>query len=113
MGASCTTWVSTSEVLPTEIRTTGHGFANAMGRIGGFLSPFIISEGNSLRTIGLVMMFVSLVTTWLASQLPETMGKALGGSKESKSDQLGSSLEKSGYRDEGGLDSHLEMPEIT
>ncbi|OEU20287.1 MFS general substrate transporter, partial [Fragilariopsis cylindrus CCMP1102] len=37
MGASCTTWVSTSEILPTDIRSTGHGSANAMARLGGFI----------------------------------------------------------------------------
>lgn len=32
MMGSCVTWVSTAEILSTEIRTTGHSAANAMGR---------------------------------------------------------------------------------
>jgi hypothetical protein len=78
MGASCTTWVSTSEILPTDIRSTGHGSANAMARLGGFISPFIITQGNSLWLIGIIVLIVSLVTAEFASRLPETTGKSMG-----------------------------------
>lgn len=78
MGASCTTWVSTSEILSTDIRATGHGAANAMGRFGGFFCPYIISEGTPLRWIAIFIASVSLVTSYSSWQLPETAGKALG-----------------------------------
>jgi MFS family permease len=78
MGASCTTWVSTTEILSTDIRATGHSAANAMGRMGGFFAPYIITEGNSIRVIGVVMFIVSIVTATISLQLPETQGKALG-----------------------------------
>jgi MFS family permease len=78
MGATCTTWVSTTEILPTDIRATGHSAANAMARLGGFIAPYIISEGTSLRVIGVVMFLVSIVTAVISWQLPETHGKALG-----------------------------------
>jgi hypothetical protein len=52
--------------------------ANAMGRIGGITSPFIISESTSLRTIGIVMCLVSTVTSMVTCCLPETAGIALG-----------------------------------
>jgi putative MFS transporter len=78
MGASCTTWVSTSEILTTDIRGTGHGAANAIGRFGGFFCPYIISEGTSLRLIGILLFVVSVATAAISWQLPETAGKALG-----------------------------------
>ena len=78
MAATSITWLHTSELLPTEIRATGHGLANAAGRIGGITSPFIISESTSLRTIGIVMFLISSTTAILSRCLPETVGKALG-----------------------------------
>lgn len=78
MAASCTTWVSTSEILPTEIRATGHGTANAMARLGGFLSPYFITEGNPMAFIGVLVFFVAMGTSACSYQLPETAGKAMG-----------------------------------
>jgi MFS family permease len=79
MGATCTTWVSTTEILSTGNRATGHSAANAIGRMGGFFAPYIITEGNSIRVIGVVMFIVSIFTAMIAWQLPETQGKAMGG----------------------------------
>jgi len=78
MASSCTTWVSTSEMLSTEIRSTGHGAANAMARLGGFIAPFVITEGNSMGMIGALVLLVSFVTAECASTLPETAGKPMG-----------------------------------
>lgn len=78
MGATAITWLHTAELLPTQYRATGHGLANALGRIGGMTCPFIVSRDNSLRTIGIVMCSVALVTALSVHQLPETVGKALG-----------------------------------
>jgi putative MFS transporter len=78
MAATSITWLHTSELLPTEIRATGHGFANAMGRIGGITSPFIISKSTSLRTIGIVMCLISTFTAVFSRCLPETAGRAMG-----------------------------------
>lgn len=78
MGASCTTWVSTSEMLTTDIRATGHGAANAMCRLGGFFAPYFITEGNPLSLVGLVMLLVAFATAECAQRLPETGGKAMG-----------------------------------
>jgi hypothetical protein len=52
--------------------------ANAMGRIGGITSPFIISESTSLRTIGVIMFLVSGATAIFTRCLPETVGRPLG-----------------------------------
>ena len=78
MGASSMTWIVTAELLPTPIRTTGHSAANAVARVGGAASPFLISSSNDMRTIGTVMGCVSLVTSVIAWQLPETSGHAIG-----------------------------------
>jgi MFS family permease len=78
MGASCTTWVSTTEILSTGNRATGHSAANAIGRMGGFFAPYIITEGNSIRFIGVIMFIVSIFTAIISWQLPETKGKAMG-----------------------------------
>jgi putative MFS transporter len=78
MGATCTTWVSTSEILTTDIRATGHGWANAMARIGGFFCPYVISERNSMNHIGLFLFTVSCIAAAVVWQLPETSGHKLG-----------------------------------
>jgi len=72
------TWVSTAEVLSTDIRTTGHSSANAMARIGAFFSPFLVEGSTPLPRIGLIMLFVHLFTAACTSGLPETMGRAMG-----------------------------------
>lgn len=84
MAASCTTWVSTSEILSTEIRATGHGVANAMARLGGFFCPYIISEHTPIHRVGGFMFAVSVVTASFAWYLPETTGQSLGEGVERK-----------------------------
>jgi hypothetical protein len=66
-----------------------HAFpkANAMGRIGGITCPFIISRDNSLRTIGLVMFFIGIMTSVFTWCLPETAGMALGNFDNSATEQ--------------------------
>lgn len=78
MGSSQTTWVATAEILPTKIRNTGHAAANAVARLGGAFSPFVVSTNVPMQTIGIIMASVSLVTCILSWQFPETQGKALG-----------------------------------
>jgi MFS transporter, putative metabolite:H+ symporter len=77
-GATSLTWVITAEILPTQIRNTGHSWAAAVGKIGGALSPWIISNQNSFQTIAIVY---AAVTVWISTAvclLPETSGRALG-----------------------------------
>lgn len=78
MAASCTTWVSTAEILTTDIRSTGHSAANAMARIGGFIVPYVVSPTTKLTTIGYSMLTVALCTAYCAWNLPETKGLDLG-----------------------------------
>jgi MFS family permease len=78
MSASCATWVSTAEILTTEIRTTGHSAANAVARFSGAFCPYVVSSTTSFRTIGTVLLTISVSTCLFAWNLPETKGKSMG-----------------------------------
>lgn len=94
MCASCVTWVSTAEILPTEIRATGHSAANAVARVGGFVCPYIVAPSTSLTTIGPCMFVVACFTAFCACHLPETNGLALGAA-------MATEERKTSYRDFG------------
>ena len=74
MGASSMTWIVTAELLPTQIRTSGHSAANAVARLGGAVSPFLITANNDMLTIGIVMGCVSILTSMVAWHLPDSSG---------------------------------------
>lgn len=74
MGASSMTWIVTAELLPTQIRTSGHSAANAVARLGGAASPFLITANNDMLTIGIVMGCVSILTSFVAWHLPDSSG---------------------------------------
>ena len=78
MMGSCVTWVSTAEILTTEIRTTGHSAANAMGRIGAFISPYLVGTNNPIKSVGSIMLIIHLFTAWCAYHLPESKGRVIG-----------------------------------
>ena len=75
-GGSCAAWVSTSEILTTDLRTTGRSFANASGRLGALVSSYLLTK--SYPVIGFVLFMVALMTALATSQLPETTGKRMG-----------------------------------
>lgn len=79
MAASCVTWVSTAEVLTTEVRATGHSAANACARLGGFFCPYVVSPAASLNTIGYCMFAIGCFTALCAFNVPETLGVGMGG----------------------------------
>lgn len=87
MAASCTSWVSTAEVLTTEIRATGHAAANSMARLGGFFCPYIVSSSSSLSTIGYSMLIVGCFASFSAFHIPETMGIDMGGHPIARDDE--------------------------
>jgi hypothetical protein len=78
MIGSCVSWVSTAEILTTEVRTTGHSAANAVARIGSLFTPFLIEGHSSLVKKGLVMLAIHAMTVICVSQLPETKGSHMG-----------------------------------
>ncbi len=95
MTGSCVSWVSTAEILTTEVRTTGHSAANAVARIGSLFSPFLIQGHGSLIKKGLVMLLIHTGTVIFVSGLPETAGSRMGLSQvdfivaNSETDEIG------------------------
>jgi hypothetical protein len=80
-GPNATTFVYPSEIFPVRVRTTGHGIAAAMGKLGGFLGVFVfpylmhwkgLMGAESAAAIASVLGLVMTVT-----MLPEPMGKSL------------------------------------
>jgi MFS transporter, PHS family, inorganic phosphate transporter len=93
-GPNATTFVYPSEIFPVKVRTTGHGIAASMGKLGGFIGvftfPFLMqwhglpaAEGAAAIVSGLGC----IVTLFL---LPETKGKTL----EELSDQRSTPVER-------------------
>ncbi len=80
-GPNCTTFVIPAEVFPTGGRTTGHGIAAGIGKLGAFVGTFLfpfISHAGGLK--GAMMFaagvsFLGLLLTQLV--LPETSGRSL------------------------------------
>ena len=77
MVGSCTLWIVTAEIFSTDIRSTGHSATNAVARLGGFCSPYLVGN-TSFRAIAFVMLVAHLVVAFCASRLPETKGVELG-----------------------------------
>jgi hypothetical protein len=78
MSANCATWITTAEILTTEIRTTGHSAANAVTRLSASLSPYILTNATSYPVIGVAMFAISLSTATCVWNLPETKGLNMG-----------------------------------
>src|SRR6201996_3264761 len=93
-GPNATTFVYPSEIFPVKVRTTGHGIAAAMGKLGGFLGvftfPFFMHWHGLPAAEGaaaIVSILGLMVTIFM---LPETKGKSL----EELSEQPSSPAEK-------------------
>jgi MFS transporter, PHS family, inorganic phosphate transporter len=80
-GPNATTFVYPSEIFPVRVRTTGHGIAAAMGKLGGFLGvfifPFLMHWKGLLgaESAAAIASILGLLVTWFT--LPETKGKSL------------------------------------
>ena len=78
-GGGCVTWVSTAEVLPTDIRATGHALAAGMwGRLGAFVSTLALSSLDDIPTLALLVFAGCLWITFCAGEIPETRMKEMG-----------------------------------
>ena len=56
MAASCATWVMAPELYETALRGTGHSAANAVARVGGFITPFI-ADASGLGVGGVTIVY--------------------------------------------------------
>jgi MFS family permease len=80
-GPNATTFVYPSEIFPVRVRTTGHGIAAAMGKLGGFFGvfvfPFLMNWKGllSAESAAAIASLLGLIVTTL--MLPETKGKSL------------------------------------
>jgi MFS family permease len=80
-GPNATTLVYPSEIFPVRVRTTGHGIAAAMGKLGGFLGvfafPFLLHWKGLLgaESAAAIASLLGLLVT--IALLPETKGKSL------------------------------------
>ena len=93
-GPNATTFVYPSEIFPVRVRTTGHGIAAAMGKIGGFVGvftfPFFMQWHGLPAAEGAAAIVSVLGLTFTIFLLPETKGKSL----EELSDQPSTPMEK-------------------
>lgn len=80
-GPNATTFVYPSEIFPVRVRTTAHGVAAAMGKLGGFLGVFLfpylmhwkgLLAAESAAAVASVLGLLVTIFT-----LPETKGKSL------------------------------------
>jgi MFS family permease len=79
-GPNTTTFVLPSEVFPVNMRTTGHGVAAGIGKLGAFVGVFLVPELEThfgLRGLLLVAGIAALLGFGLTKVLPEPSGRSL------------------------------------
>ena len=82
LGAWGVTYAYTPELYPTELRGTGSGWANAFGRIGGILGPYLAgvliqAYGDPLAPFSLFVVGHLISAAVVTALGVETKGKAL------------------------------------
>ena len=80
-GPNATTFVYPSEIFPVKVRTTAHGIAAALGKIGGFAGvftfPFFLHWHGLPAAEGAAAIVSCLGLVVTIFMLPETKGKSL------------------------------------
>jgi MFS transporter, PHS family, inorganic phosphate transporter len=79
-GPNTTTFVLPSEVFPVNMRTTGHGVAAGIGKLGAFVGVFLVPELEThigLRGLLLVAGIAAILGFGLTRILPEPSGRSL------------------------------------
>jgi MFS family permease len=79
-GPNTTTFVLPSEVFPVSVRTTGHGIAAGIGKLGAFIGVFLVpvlEKSIGLRGMLLVAAGSAGLGYLVTLVLPETAGRTL------------------------------------
>ncbi len=79
-GPNTTTFVVPSEVFPVNVRTTGHGFAAGIGKLGAFVGVFVVPQLQThfgLRWLLAVAGVAAIAGFALTSLLPEPARRSL------------------------------------
>jgi len=79
-GPNTTTFVMPSEVFPVNMRTTGHGIAAGVGKLGAFIGVFLVpvlQKHINLRGMLLVAGAAAILGFLLTTLLPEPAQKSL------------------------------------
>jgi MFS transporter, PHS family, inorganic phosphate transporter len=79
-GPNTTTFVMPSEVFPVNMRTTGHGIAAGVGKLGAFIGVFLVPQlqkSINLRGMLLVAGVAAVLGLLLTMLLPEPALKSL------------------------------------
>ena len=79
-GPNTTTFVLPSEVFPTQFRTTGHGTAAGIGKLGAFIGVFLVpvlQNAFGLRGMLFVAGAASAAGFFLTRLIPEPAGRSL------------------------------------
>ena len=77
MASSCTTWVVTPELYPTNVRASAHSLVNTFARLGALCSPFLVVSTIPTTTVAFVLGMCNILAAIAAWSLHETMGKAM------------------------------------
>lgn len=88
-GPNMTTFVLPSEVFPVSVRTTGHGVAAGIGKLGAFVGVFLVpvlQDHIGLRGLLLVAGLSAVVGVAVTGLLPEPAGRTLEDVAEQRSD---------------------------
>jgi MFS family permease len=79
-GPNTTTFVMPSEVFPLRVRTTGHGTAAGLGKLGAFIGVFLVpalQKSIGLRGMLVVAAASAVLGILLTLILPEPAGRSL------------------------------------
>ncbi len=79
-GPNMTTFVLPSEVFPVSVRTTGHGIAAGVGKLGAFVGVFLVpvlQDHVGLRGLLAVAGVSAVLGFAVTTLLPETTGRSL------------------------------------
>jgi len=60
LGPNATTYLLPAEVYPTRLRSTGHGFAAACGKVGATLGTFLLPAATSHFGTGRTMIVIGI-----------------------------------------------------